>query len=310
MTLFPSPDYRILTSQEYESFEIFLAKEGLEQFSEWGSGTTELRQPIVVAWDDLRIVGCGRLYRTWLHPMRWRIAIHVTPRERRQGIGSSLLAKLCHQLAGDVDHELQASASAANASAIGFLEAAGFKLLMTTRIGVLSSETEFEDIMGAVLPGDIRIATLAQDPYLLKSTAHLHERVYRDLHRWNPPIQLSLNEKIELFLDSTELMPEHQFIALRHEIPIGIASLRRLSVANTCDFGWIGVVDVPDHLAIQVHEALWGHCLTAARTSNMAIHVEIDHADRLSTHLSGALPICWEPDWLTYHRKQHSSDSK
>lgn len=292
----------VITPEEYGLFEVFLERNGLDPVGEWDPETTELRQPIVVACKDTDLVGCARMYRSWLHPLRWRIAIHVTPHRRRQGIGTSLLAESLQKLPGDTSRELQASALAADAQAVGFLETSGFRPLMTTRIGILKHDAVMENTLRSRVPDTIHIATLAQEPELCFSIALVHDRVYRDQHLWNPPVPLKLAQKLDLFLDPNELMPEHQFIALYGETPVGVASLRRLPVANECDFGWIGVVDLPDHLAVQVHAALWSYCLTAAHIFRLAVHFEIDLADRLSTHVSSELPIEWESDWLTFQR--------
>lgn len=292
----------VITPEEYGVFEAFLDRNGLNPVDEWDPETTKLRQPIVVACKDTDIVGCSRMYRSWLHPLRWRIAIHVTPHQRRQVIGTSLFAESNRRLPGDTSRDVQASISATNAQAVAFLKASGFEPLMTTRIGVLKHDAVMKNSLRSQIPDSIRIVTLAQKPELCSNIAHVHDRVYRDQHLWNPPVPLNLAQKRDLFLDPNELMPEHQFIALYGETPVGVASLRRLPVANECDFGWIGVVDLPDHLAIHVHASLWSLCLTAAHISRLAIHFEIDLADRLSTLTSNELPIEWEPDWLTFHR--------
>lgn len=297
---------RVMMSHEQDSFGSFLQQEDLVLAGEWSLDVTKIRKPIVIAWSDDRIIGCARLYRSWLHPIRWRVAIHVAPAEQRQGVGSNLLRALCQQLSEKTDHELQASASAAELPAIGFLEAGGFELLMTTRLGILRPDTVPKNTLEMELPDDIQISTLEQRPDLHANIAHLHAQVYREQHKWDPPIQLHSSEETYLFLDPNELIPALQYIALHQDRPVGIASLRGLEEATECELGWIGVAGMSPSLAARIHEALWNECLTNAFIRNVSVHMEIDHADRMSTYLSTQLPIRWEPDWLTYYHRPNS----
>lgn len=268
---------------------------------------TRINGPVVVAHSDGEIIGAARVYKHWLHPKRWRLASYVIPDFRRRGVGTDLLRMIVNQLPSGENRSLQASVFASNDPAIGFLGRAGFAQWMTTRLGTLDPS----DVPGAwharcdharisLERHGIHIETLAARPELYRETALFHERIYRDQHAWNPPVMLTPEQCIDLFMDKDELDPSMQFLALEGDVLRGVASLRTTDEPGQFDLGWIGVADVSPESRKPLLMTLIGMCVDAADQRRASIALEIDRVDLSINAIVDQLPVDWGDAWLTF----------
>lgn len=287
----------------------FLQQEGLTRQVDWRPA--HIDGPVVAARSGDQIVGAARTSRRWLHPQRWRLAIHVAPDWRRQGIGTDLLDAIIARIPGQ-DRELQASIFSGNDAANALLRHAGFELLMTTRLGTLhvaeipiAWRERCHRARHSLERQGLHVDTLQAKPDLFQQTALFHERIYRDQHAWNPPRALTAADCDELFMDQIEFEPAMQFLVLNGEALCAVASLRYTQARHHLDFGWIGLVDVPPKYRMAVYRALLGTCLDAAIRRNASISLEIDRVDPHLNAIIDELPVAWDDTWLMYRRIEH-----
>lgn len=185
-----------LETTDLSHLKDFLQREGQIYERDWLPA--DINGPAAAALSGDQVVGVARVYRTWLHPQRWRLAIFVSPDWRRRKVGADLLRALVDNLPLR-DRQLQSSVFATNTAAIGFLAHAGFESLMTTRLGSLDvskvpvawRERCSRDQYLLERHG-IRIESLESRSGVLQETALFHEVIYRDQHAWDPPRKLRL----------------------------------------------------------------------------------------------------------------------
>ena len=265
----------------------------------------------LVAEIDRQIVAAATVWEYWLHPARWRLAVHVRPEYRRRGIGGVLFRRLLAAVASRGPRPWQAATSADDGAGLGFLARHGFRSLMRTKLGELDPAAlgrtawgELEAAAAAVTEAGYRIVALPELPAdlpLRPSLASLHAEVYRQTHRWNPPAELSEEDAEHLFLGD-DLIPGSLFVALAGDRPVGVASLRLGPSPGDRELGWIGVDGGHRDRAAPLTAGLLGRCLAQARAHRRRVRLEIDEANRHLWRLVEGLAVPWEPDWLTHAR--------
>jgi len=256
------------------------------------------------------VVGVGTAREYWLHPARWRLAVHVRPGARRRGIGGALFDRLVAGLPMADPRPLQAATRENDADGVRFLGRRGFRLLMRTRLGALDPNDVVAADRAAWLAAEDRIAAagyrVAAMPDLgagiEAALAALHAAIYRAGHGGNPPVPIDDDLARDLFLGD-DLIPDALFAAVAGGLPAGIASLRRGDDAGGFDLGWIGAGPGHAEHAGDLCAALLGRCLDAARRRGWRLRVEVDEADAGVWRQLGGLPVAWEPDWVTWHRE-------
>jgi GNAT superfamily N-acetyltransferase len=260
---------------------------------------------------DGAVVGVGTVREYWLHPARWRIALHVAAPHRRRGIGSALLACLLAMVPAGDARPIQAATRADDLAGRAFLRRHGFRLVMRTRLGLLDpahvGQDRWAEMEGATRRVEVAgyriepVPDLASDPARRRALAALHAEVYRLAHRWNPPAPSSEEDAATLFLGE-DLLPDALFIATAAGTSVAVASLRRGAHPAEVELGWVGASGAHRSRADDLVAALAGACLDRALASGRAVRVEVDEADRPLWRLVDALPVAWEPDWLTFAR--------
>lgn len=256
------------------------------------------------------VAGVGTVRESRLHPARWRVVLHVHPAHRRRGVGAALFEGLIRELADREPRPLQAATRADDGAGRWFLDRRGFRLLMRTRRGTLNPRAihraqrrAFAAATARVTAAGYRLVAgsdlrLAADP--TRALAALHAEVYRLAHAWNPVAPLSKTEAVALFLDPDDLIPAALFVAVTGDAPVAVASLRRGRSPGGVDLGWVGAVGAHRGWGADLAAALVGRCLGYAADEGWAVRVEVDEADAHLWRLVGALPVVWEPDWLTF----------
>lgn len=270
----------------------------------------------LVAEADGDLIGVGTIWDYWLHPARWRLALHVHPNARRRGVGTALLEQLTSMIPSRDVRPLQAATSAGNTAGRQFLHRSGFDLLMRTRLGtvdpsiaIAAIRPEIDDATERATRTGYRIATLADESIATSWTdelADLHAEIYRLGHDWNPPASITNADARRLFMDEDELIPEAFYVGLIDDRPGAVASLRRGETLDKLDLGWVGVAarhqDYRDEFAV----ALVGRCLTYSAERHETLSVEVDETDGPLWDLINKLPVALEPDWLTFARSMPS----
>ncbi len=226
-------------------------------------------------------MGAGTLFESPVAPARWRIALHVHPAHRRQGVGTALLDALATEAAERDDRALQVGLSAAAINSLDFFARRGFRYLMRTRLGSLdpsripeSTWTRFSESRRRAQQLALRIQSLAnlENPVVLMPTiADLHAKIYQQTHAWSPQAPLDSKTATALYLGE-DLIPEALFIAFDGDRPVGVSSLRRGESAMEFDLGWTGVLPEVGPGTPDLTLALLGHTLSFARAANRSNH--------------------------------------
>lgn len=261
----------------------------------------------VVAEAGGALVGVGTVRSSWLHPARWRVAVHVAAPNRRRGIGSRLLAALVGEMPADDPRPWQAATRASDAAGRAFLARHGFRPLMRTRIGVLDpaalrpeDRRAIDAATRRVEAAGYRIGAGRTDRAAARaSLAALHAEIYRLAHAWNPPTPLAEQVAAELFLGD-DLLPDEVVVARFGGAAIGVASLRRADDPAAVELGWVGVVGEHRTVADDLVLALVGVCLRRAAAAGWRVEVEVDAADAPLWRLVDGWPVALEADWLTF----------
>jgi GNAT superfamily N-acetyltransferase len=258
------------------------------------------------------VAAVGTLWRYWLHPGRRRLALHVAPRFRGQGLGGSLFRSLLSAPAPAMaDLPVQMATYADDRDGRRFLERRGFELLMRTRLGVVDpnrrSAAVRRDLDRAtedVLRAGYCLRTLpelaARDPGVGLALARVHAEGYRAGHAWNPSVPLDDRDAMAIFLDDDDLIPAAQFAATFDDVPVAVGSLRRASSPGEVDLGWIGTVHRHQRQAANLTLALLGRCLDEAAQRQARVRIEVDEADPLLWAAVMRVGPTTSPDWLTF----------
>jgi GNAT superfamily N-acetyltransferase len=130
----------------------------------------------IVVVSNGRIIGVVRLYRSGLHPTRWRLAIFVDPAFRRQSVGTTLFGACIHDPHLRADDEIQIGLSSADTGGCAFLQSVGFIPLMTTHLGSLSWHRIPDSTIRST---PATVTTLKSNPELSQAVAVVHEQVYQ-----------------------------------------------------------------------------------------------------------------------------------
>ena len=274
------------------------------------------RRTLVVEAND-NLVGVGTIWEYWLHPARWRLTMHVSPRARQRGVGTALLDQLVGMTSGQDQRPLHVALSADNIAGQRFLNRSGFSLLMRTRRGTVNTRiaravvqpvcsAATEHLTGA----GYRIAMLSDrgpDMRQRDALADLHAEIYRLGHAWNPTPPITRPQAQRLFMDENEIIPDAFAVGLLDDQPVAVASLRRGPTAGTLDLGWVGVTNPHRTLRDAFTVALVGRCLASVAGRYEVFTVEIDETDAPLRNLMGRLPVRWDADWLTVVRPYHNT---
>jgi GNAT superfamily N-acetyltransferase len=231
------------------------------------------RRTLVVEADDV-LIDVGTIWEHWLHPARWRLALHVHPNRRRRGVGTALLKRLVGMIPAQDARPLQAATSADNAAGRQFLHRAGFDLLMRTRLGMVGPgvatvaiRPEIDNATERLMRTGYRIATLSDlgsGTFWTDALADLQAEIYRLGHDWNPPAPLTTADARHLFMDEADVIPEALFVGLLDNRPVALASLRRGETPDELDLGWVGVAARHRDLRNELTVVLLGQCLAYA----------------------------------------------
>lgn len=277
------------------------------------------RRTLVVETND-NLVGLGTIWEYWLHPARWRLAIHVRPGARQRGVGTSLLDQLVGLVPGQDQRPLQVALSADNTTGQRFLTRSGFSPLMRTRRGTVNPhlahaavQAECSAAIERLTRAGYRIRMLSDGGTATRqigALADLHADIYRLGHAWNPIPSITGADARRLFMDENEIIPDAFAFGLLDDQPVAVASLRRGPTAGTLDLGWVGVTTPHWPLREAFTVALVGRCLASVAGRFADLTVEIDETDAPLRNLMGRVPVRWDADWLTFSRPYHNTSGR
>ena len=263
------------------------------------------RSRTLIAEAQGRVVGVGTAWEYWLHPTRWRVAIHVRSRHRRRGIGSALFAALVVSASRVERRPWQVAARADDEPGLRFLGSLGFAPLMRTHLGPVNPASiaprlrrEAAAAATRVEAAGYRMAPLAgaSDPDQMRRLAALHLDIYRRGHQWSPLGPVSPAAASRLFLDAADVIPSALDVAWAGQTPAAVASLRRSPPVSPdiptrlVDLGWVGTAAAFAPDAPELVPALLDRCLRQAEVEGWTVRVEIDEADRLLWGLGRPAP--------------------
>ncbi|MGH2560066.1 MAG: GNAT family N-acetyltransferase [Thermomicrobiales bacterium] len=270
----------------------------------------------LVAVADGAVVGVGTVWEYWLHPARWRLALHVHPNFRCRGIGSALFERLVAAPSLSDPRPLQVATYADDHDGRGFLDARGFRPLMRTRLGTINRRTirndieQEHDVADRTSSVGYRLATLEDLLPALEiegSVAALHAEAYRRGHSWNPPSPRLETNAGDLFFGD-DLIQSAMFVAMGGSSPASpaaVGSLRSGVSPGEVDLGWVCVANQHWADAANLTAALVGRCITEADRHGWVVRIEVDEADEDLWRILHRLPVSWEPDWLTFTLDPH-----
>jgi hypothetical protein len=129
------------------------------------------------------VVGVGSLFESRLHPHRPMVTINVHPAHQRQGIGSALYDAL--KAIGD-DRPWLVKLTDADIAGMAFFRQRGYKIVVRTLTGVLEN-ADWPRTLPEAGP-DYRVLSRDDAGITLEAFAQAQAAIYRQAHRWNPPI--------------------------------------------------------------------------------------------------------------------------
>lgn len=176
---------------------------------------------------------------------------------------------------------------------IAWAESAGFRPIMHTWLGVL--------LPSGPRPAPsqkLRRLSDADTPEIRHALAVLHTRIYREQHKWNPPVSMVPEMAESLFLDEFELIPEYLWYSVDdYNRPTGVVSLRKTSTPKVLELGWCGVLDGVDE---SVQLALLDTAVSVV--GDRAVNLEVDENQVFTRSYFSELPVHWHKVLVRYER--------
>lgn len=157
----------------------------------------------VVALEEDRMIGIGRMWNNPIHPYREYIGIYVKPEYRKQGIGKELFNQL-HQ--SSKTQKLQVAVQSKDTTAISFLSTCGFQVARKYYTPILKisksncSEDEFDERAVFSFENAMKVHQNNMFKLHLKNYTEFHQRInplskVMTIERWKEIILADFNQE-------------------------------------------------------------------------------------------------------------------
>ena len=132
-----------------------------------------------------------------------------------------------------------------------------------------------------------------------EDVAAFHGSIDAARHTWKPPVAMSPDHRVPLFLDERELDPAMQYMLIHN----GLVVWSRVSAAGRSGaaqsrLGWCGRGDD----ATRKVRALVGRCVERTSAKGATVMLEIDRADRDVNAVVDQLLVGWGDAWRASFR--------
>jgi GNAT superfamily N-acetyltransferase len=237
------------------------------------------------------VLGFANLFAKTAHPNRDYLGVHVHPKVRQRGIGSSLLSALEPHRRG---FSLQTITPFAEAQA--FLTRQGFCKLMQTHTPRL--ELGRVQLEPAALPEGYEWLCYNQSMRL--QVARLHAAIYAQQHSWNATAQMSDETALKTFMGEDLLPQAVSLIGFDGEL-VACSSLR--GELPELELAWFGVLERHAAAKEALTKALLLHQIGVARGLGAnALLAELDGLIPEAKLAVGYLPFEDSVPWVTMLR--------
>jgi mycothiol synthase len=184
---------------------------------QWERRQRDLQRLYLLGERDGDVVGCGFAGRSD-SPGRGFVSPRVLPGERRRGLGSELLRRLCDHLADLGFETVSAHVDGNDAGSLLFAERHGFveSDRQVEQVKVVGEEERPQ------IPDGVRFVTVAEQPDLLRDAYELGVEGWADMAT-TVPVTISLED----WLRDEATIPEGSFVALAGDEIVGFSGLCR-----------------------------------------------------------------------------------
>ena len=228
------------------------------------------------------IVGAATLFESTIHPCTLFAAINVATDRQRQGIGSLLFRGL--ELLGDRRPWL-VKITRRDQPGVSFCQKRGFYAVVNTLTGVLdpsrAAVQHWISALPAAVPG-YEIVPFDAATASLADLALIHAAIYRQAHRWNPPVVEQADAALARFC-GPGLIDGSQLCVWRDHQLVGAANLIANPFQpdpNEAYLVQLGVVDLPPSDTHALAGALIRRALAFAAEQSLYARFEVDDADQ------------------------------
>jgi GNAT superfamily N-acetyltransferase len=247
---------------------------------DWPAGSSIRRT--LVAEHEAAIVGVATLFESTIHPCTLFAAINVAAGWQRQGIGS----RLFHELERLGDHRpWLVKITLRDQAGVSFCQKRGFYRAISTLTGVLdpchAAVQRWISTLPDVLPG-YQIAPFDADTISLADVALLHAAIYRQAHRWNPPVVEQTAAALKRFC-GPGVIEGSECCVWRDQQLVGAGHLITHPFQPDSDEAYLvqlGVVDLPPPDTHALIGALVRCLLAFAAEQGLSVRFEADDADQ------------------------------
>jgi hypothetical protein len=255
----------------------------------------------LVAELQAAIVGVATLFESTIHPCTLFATINVAADRQRQGIGSLLFHEL--ECLGDGRPWL-VKITRRDQAGVSFCQKRGFYPLINTLAGVLDPSRAAVERWISKLPAAVpgyEIAPFDAARTSLADVALIHAAIYRQSHRWNPPVVEQTEAALARFC-GPGVIGGSEFCVWRDQQLVGAAHLIANPFQpdpNEAYLVQLGVVDLPPPDTHALTGALVRRALAFAAEQSLYARFEVDDADQpLYAWLSAAPATAVDRDFM------------
>lgn len=236
-----------------------------------------IRHTLVATVSD-ELVGVGTLFESTIHPRMLFVTLNVATGRQRRGIGSQLWAML--EALGD-ERPWIAKMTRRDHAGMSFLQKRGFKPLVSTLHGLLDPAAPAVQSWIDGLPREVpgyRIVSFEDAPAAREAVALVHAAIYRQAHKWNPPIQERVEGALAHYC-GPNVLAGSQLCAYHGKQLVGVANLIVHPFEPESGAAYLvnlGVVDLPPADAHTLTGALIRRSLSFAAEHGLRVRFEAD----------------------------------
>jgi hypothetical protein len=114
-------------------------------------------------------------------------------------------------------------------------------------------------------------------------------------HRFNPPLEASLEQMLRVYMDADDLEPDLLFVAFEAGQPIGLGSLR--GDAEEFELGWTGAIGDRTSVTLALLKIMLEQ---AVARGGQRIGAELDSLDPHAMRILETLGVPRGEAWVTY----------